>query len=153
MVSGKKTCLFKSRTFVQVRIARYLQDEGWSSADIESVEFPNGKSVLITKTSGQRVLARWVIPPPRPSYVRIVSYPDNKTSDKGVNDMSVQQNGEEMLRGQLMETILSSGLSYKETISALDYVLTALRNKGGNLLDGVNIQEVAMQKQSSRRLL
>lgn len=67
--------------------------------------------------------------------------------------MSVQQNGEEVLRGQLMETILSSGLSYKETISALDYVLTALRNKGGNLLDGVNIQEVARQKQSSRRLL
>ncbi len=67
--------------------------------------------------------------------------------------MSVQQNGEEALRGQLMEAVLSSGLSYKETISALDYVLTALRNKGGNLLDGVNIQEVARQKQSSRRLL
>jgi len=64
-----------------------------------------------------------------------------------------QQSSEEVLRNKLMEVVLSSGLSYKETISALDYVLASLRNKGGNLLDGVNIQEVARQKQSSRRLL
>ena len=57
-----------------------------------------------------------------------------------------QQSSEEVLRNKLMEVVLSSGLSYKETISALDYVLASLRNKGGNLLDGVN-------KQSSRRLL
>ncbi len=45
---------------------------------------------------------------------------------------------------QSIESIVSeSGLTYKDAMSALSYVACSMREKGNNLLDELNIQEIA----------
>lgn len=50
------------------------------------------------------------------------------------------------LRNKLLAAIAESELSYQEAMSALNYVSTIIREKGNNLLDGTNIQEVVKQE-------
>lgn len=50
------------------------------------------------------------------------------------------------LREKLFSVIVKSGLTYKETMSAINYVRVVFSDKGDNLLNGANIQEVAKQK-------
>lgn len=146
----EKTYLFRSQTIVQVRIEKYLRGEGWSPADIESVEFPNGKSVLITKTSGQRVLARWVNPPPpplRPGYVRIVSYPDNKASEKGVSMMQETEKREFELVGKIAAVIEQGDYTYDEAKSALFTLSSHYAREAQRFLNSANIMDIAQCRQ------
>lgn len=47
------------------------------------------------------------------------------------------------LREKLMSAVVESGLPFKTAMSELGYVMNVLRDKGSNLLDAANIQEVA----------
>ena len=64
----------------------------------------------------------------------------------GVITVPYSSEGELELREKLFSVIVDSGLTYKETLSAVNYVRIVLSDKGGNLLNGANIQEVAKQK-------
>ena len=61
----------------------------------------------------------------------------------GVITVPYSSEGELELREKLFSVIVDSGLTYKETMSAVNYVRIVLSDKGGNLLNGANIQEVA----------
>lgn len=47
------------------------------------------------------------------------------------------------LRNDLMKAAERSGCTFQEVMSALSYVQCVLNDKGDNLLNAVNIQEVA----------
>ena len=54
-----------------------------------------------------------------------------------------ESNKREQLREQLMTAVVESGLSYQAAMSELAYVRVVLQDKGNNLLNAANIQEVA----------
>ena len=57
------------------------------------------------------------------------------------------------LRETLTADILASNLTYKDVMSAINHVLCSLKDKGGNLLDGASIQEVAGTERVSRQYI
>ncbi len=71
----------------------------------------------------------------------------SKEEVKEVRNVSVLNptTAECSLRDKLMADITESGLAYREAISAISYVQAVIRDKGSNLLNGINIQEVVKQ--------
>ncbi len=60
----------------------------------------------------------------------------------------VRSNTRDTLCKKLDDVIKESGATYGATISALKWLLVAYQDKGDNLLNGTNIQEVAAQSQN-----
>lgn len=57
--------------------------------------------------------------------------------------MPYRSEAELAFRKELLRFISKSNLTYCEVMSALKYLIYVLQEKGENLLDGANIQEVA----------
>ncbi len=60
--------------------------------------------------------------------------------------MDEKRSRAEVLQSALMADILRCNLSFKETMSALNYVRTVLNDKCNNLANAANIREVAKWK-------
>ena len=60
--------------------------------------------------------------------------------------MNEKRSRAEVLQSALMADILRCNLSFKETMSALNYVRTVLNDKCNNLANAATIREVAKWK-------
>lgn len=69
----------------------------------------------------------------------------NRTKKEG-DRMNEKRSRAEVLQSALMADILRCNLSFKETMSALNYVRTVLNDKCNNLANAANIREVAKWK-------
>ena len=69
----------------------------------------------------------------------------NRTRKEG-DRMNEKRSRAEVLQSALMADILRCNLSFKETMSALNYVQTVLNDKCNNLANATNIREVAKWK-------